>query len=184
MSVPKMEVYGNIVSDPTEGTDSNGNRYIMARVGMSDSRQDKNTQQWETLRELFISVQAFRVPMDVPSPAKGDKVSAYGKVFQDNYTDNNGNERTSFNLLADYIRVYKKDGGNFGPSAAGMPTQQFNPGGATSPADFVAQSAQRQAQQQQQNYQQGFQQPQQQGYQQPQQQGFPPINNSDPWSTL
>lgn len=184
MAVPKAEINGNICTDPKEGTDSKGQRYLFVRVATSDSRKDEQTQQWETLRELFVNVQAFRVSADVPSPAKGDKVVAYGKLFEEKYTTNQGEQRTNVVLNADYIKVFPKNGGSYGGNAApgasaqGFPQQQFQ-GGGMSPSQFVQNSLQNNAgfQQQPQDMQQAQQNMSQQGF-------IPQVNTNDPWSTV
>lgn len=185
MAVPKAEIYGNAVADGKEGMTQKGERYIFVRVATSDSRKDEATQQWETLRELFVQVKMFRVDANTPVPMKGDKVAAYGKLSEEHYTTQEGVERMSVAMDADFIRVIPKNGGGFGgaqpgPAAQGLQQQQFNggmPQQGMSPAQYAQNAAQQHAQQQ---MPQGMGGMPQQGM--PQQYGQMPTGDTPPFN--
>lgn len=107
MPVPKTEIIGNAVDNAKVGYDKNGKAYCFVRVACSDSRKLQDNS-WETIREIFINVQAFGVDDQMHIPLKGDRVMAYGKIYN---TEDQGNDGTVYhntNLQADFIRAFPK----------------------------------------------------------------------------
>jgi len=97
--------YG-IVADPEFKFSEKGNGWLKLRCKAADRTRDAQGQ-WTDGKTLFIDVLCFGKAAEnlFESVAKGDSVVVTGKLEQNEWTDQEGNKRTAYRILADSIGV-------------------------------------------------------------------------------
>jgi single-strand DNA-binding protein len=90
---------GNLTRDPEIKYGSTGNAFVNFSIAVS--RKDKNGEE----KVSFFDVTAFgSVAENVAnSLVKGNRVLVSGRIEQSKWTDKEGNERTSYKVIADEV---------------------------------------------------------------------------------
>ncbi len=99
-------VIGNIGSDPIERARSEKSGPIVGfSVAENVQTYDKETRQYKTLHTNWFNVTAFgnlaeRTKISI---RKGDRVAVQGRMKISKFTDKSGQDRTSFEIIAEEI---------------------------------------------------------------------------------
>ena len=99
---PVVTIVGRIGQEP-ESVGSNG---IRVRVATND--RVKNDQgQWEDKNTSWWTVKAWKTLAEQSKGVlkKGQEVIIVGKIYEENWTDQSGNKRTSYEINAESIAV-------------------------------------------------------------------------------
>lgn len=95
----QASVHGRVGSEPTRTTTANGKD--MARLSVAVDCSGWNAEDAET---VWISVLAFgKVAETLARAAKGESLTAQGKLTRGRYTGKDGQERESWTLTADAV---------------------------------------------------------------------------------
>lgn len=128
-----ITVVGNVVSDPELRYTSNGTPVASFRIVSNTRRYDQATNTWVDGTSTFLSCSAWRnLGQNVASSiTKGMRVIVTG-VFRDaSYTDNQGNNRTAYEILVDDIgpslRYATAEVTRLSQSGGGFQSQQAAP---------------------------------------------------------
>lgn len=102
MANPTITIIGRLGQDP-EGVGQNG---LRPRVVTND-RVRNDAGQWEDKDTSWWTVKAWRKLADQCKDVlkKGQEVIIVGKIYEENWTDSQGNKRSSFEVRADSISV-------------------------------------------------------------------------------
>jgi single-strand DNA-binding protein len=114
MALPHIEIVGNLVQDPELRFTANGVAVANLRIGASDRRQDE-TGKWVEKDKLFINATCWRdhATLAAENLNKGDSVAIMGKLKQNEYTDQAGQKRISYEIeattVSKVLKPYKMD---------------------------------------------------------------------------
>jgi len=96
-------IHGRAGNDPVQSTTAAGKD--MTRLSVAVNAAGLNAETEET---LWVSILAFgRVADDLARAAKGQMVTAQGKLTRGHFTGKDGQERESWSLLADAVLTLK-----------------------------------------------------------------------------
>ena len=103
MANPTISFTGRIGQDP-ESVGSNG---LRLRVATSDRVKNDETGQWEDKNTSWWTVKLWRNLAEQSKSilTKGMEVTVIGKIYEENWTDKEGQKRTSYEVNADSISV-------------------------------------------------------------------------------
>lgn len=103
MANPTITIVGRIGQDPTKL--SNGG--VRLRIVSNDSFKNEATNKWEDKNTSWWTVKAWKslAEQSLSVLKKGQEVIVVGKIYEENWTDSNGNARTSYDINADSIAV-------------------------------------------------------------------------------
>ena len=103
MANPTISFTGRIGQDP-ESVGSNG---LRLRVATSDRVKNDETGQWEDKNTSWWTVKLWRNLAEQSKSilSKGMEVTVIGKIYEENWTDKEGQKRTSYEVNADNISV-------------------------------------------------------------------------------
>ena len=173
--INKVILVGNLGQDPETRYAANGNAITNVSLATSESYKDKNTGQMVEKTE-WHRVVFFQKLAEIAGEylRKGSQIYIEGKLKTTKYTDNNGVEKYSTDIVVDGFdgKLQMLGGKEDGNQSQGQSNQQQN---GYAPQQQAPQQQYQQAPQQ--GYQQPQNAPQQQGNYQ-QQSGFNP--NQDP----
>ncbi|MBF4459447.1 single-stranded DNA-binding protein [Pseudoclavibacter sp. VKM Ac-2867] len=96
---------GNLTADPELRYTQNGIAVANATVAVNDRIRDPQTNEWKDGPTTFMRFSVWRDLAEhfAQSMRKGQEVMVVGKVKQSEYTDKEGNKRTSFELDAEHV---------------------------------------------------------------------------------
>lgn len=97
---PKVTLVGRLGADP----ESVGTSGVRLRVVTSDrAKNDKG--EWEDRDTSWWTVKAWKTLAEQTKKTlrKGQEVMVTGTIYQENWTDNAGNNRTSYEVVADSV---------------------------------------------------------------------------------
>lgn len=98
-----ITVTGNITRDPEVKALTNT---TVAKFGLAHNRSYKKDDEWETETSFFNVTSWGGLAENVgDSVSKGDMVTVVGRLKQGTYEDKDGNERQSFDIIADDVAV-------------------------------------------------------------------------------
>ena len=129
MALNKALIQGRLVADPEVRTVGEDVHVVTVRLAVDRDRVNKETGEREA---DFLDVVAWRGQADFIAKffSKGDQVIVDGRLQSRNWTDKDGNKRTSIEIVADnlYFSGPKKVSGNQDAAPAEMkqtaPVQQ------------------------------------------------------------
>ena len=103
MANPFITLTGRIGQEP-ESVGSNG---VRLRVATSDRVKNDQTGQWEDKNTSWWTVKAWKSLAEQSKVAlkKGMEVTITGKIYEETWTDKEGQKRTSVEINADTIAV-------------------------------------------------------------------------------
>lgn len=174
--INKVILVGNLGNDPEVRYAPNGNAITNITLATSESYKDKNTGQMVDKTE-WHRVVFFQKLAEIAGEylRKGSQIYIEGKLETKKYTDNNGVEKYSTNIVVDGFdgklqMLGSKEGGNASQGQNSQAQSGYAPQQQNAPQGGYQQQN---APQQQQQYQQAPQQKQA-----PQQQAPAPMDNS------
>jgi single-strand DNA-binding protein len=103
MANPTVVLIGRVGTEP-ESVGSNGLRF---RVATSDRVKNEETGQWEDKNTSWWTIKAWRSVAEYSKDVikKGMEVTIIGKIYEESWTDRDGEKRTSFEINAESIAV-------------------------------------------------------------------------------
>ena len=103
MANPFITLTGRIGQEP-ESVGANG---VRLRVATSDRVKNDQTGQWEDKNTSWWTVKAWKslAEQSKITLKKGMEVTITGKIYEENWTDKEGQKRTSVEINADSIAV-------------------------------------------------------------------------------
>lgn len=138
---PIVTVVGNLVADPEPRISQAGKSWVTFRVASTPRVRDKQSGDWSDGESLWLGCSAHGELADhiAQSLSKGTRVIMQGRLTQNSYTDNQGQQRTGLNFEVDAIgpelrfatatvsrASQQGQGGGFGASAGvGTPGEGF-----------------------------------------------------------
>lgn len=129
---PLICVIGNLVADPEPRVSQGGKPWVTFRVANTPRVRDRQSGDWSDGESMWLGCRAYGALADhiVQSLVKGTRVIMQGRLTQNTYTDNQGQQRTGLNFEVDAIgpeltfatatvvkASQKGQGGGFGPAA-------------------------------------------------------------------
>lgn len=103
MPLPTVQIAGNLTADPELRFLKDGTAVASLRVACNE--RIKQGDNWVDGDVTFMKVNVWRKAAEniTSTLTKGDSVLISGRIKQNNYTDNTGANRTSFEVEADQI---------------------------------------------------------------------------------
>jgi single-strand DNA-binding protein len=103
MTNPIITIVGRVGTEP-ESIGSNGLRF---RVATNDRVKNDATGEWEDKNTSWWTVKAWRTLAEQSKSVikKGMEVVVVGKIYEENWTDKEGNKKSSYEINADSISV-------------------------------------------------------------------------------
>lgn len=103
MSNPTITIVGRVGQDPVQL--NNGG--VRLRVVSNDSVKNDSTGKWDDKNTSWWTVKAWKnlAEQSLAVLKKGQEVIIVGKIYEEAWTDKDGNARTSYDVLADSIAV-------------------------------------------------------------------------------
>lgn len=124
MSVNSVSITGNLTRDPELRATQGGAQVLSVGVAVNDRVRNRQTEEWED-RPSFVDVVVFGKRAEALSRilAKGAKVAVHGRLRQDRWQDDQGNNRSRLEVVADEVDLMQR-------RADGMAAQGGGQGGA------------------------------------------------------
>jgi single-strand DNA-binding protein len=103
MSNPTVTLTGRIGQDPVQL--SNGG--LRLRVVTNDRAKNQSTGQWEDKDTSWWTVKVWNKLADNSKDVlkKGQEVTITGTIYEENWKDNDGNSKTTYEIKADTVAV-------------------------------------------------------------------------------
>lgn len=144
MSVNSVSITGNLTRDPELRAAAGGAQVLSVGVAVNERVKNRQTEEWED-RPSFVDVVVFGKRGEALSRflAKGAKVAVHGRLRQDRWQDDQGNNRSRLEVVADEIDLMQRradgmaaqGGGGQGGAAAASPSAAAT---KANPAQHVA----------------------------------------------
>lgn len=102
-----MTINGNLTKDPELRNLPSGQSVCDFTIAHTDRRFNRQNNQWEDGQTTFINCSAWgSLGQNIQqSLGKGMAAIVIGKFEQNDYTDQQGNKRRSYRLIADFVGV-------------------------------------------------------------------------------
>ena len=102
---PLITVVGNLVADPEPRVSQAGKSWVTFRIASTPRVRDRQSGDWSDGEALWLGCRAYGEYADniAASLTKGSRVIVQGRLTQRNYTDNQGQQRTSLDLEVEEI---------------------------------------------------------------------------------
>lgn len=125
--VNRVILIGNLGADPEVKSLESGVSIARLRLATSESYKDKNTNEWKENTEWHtITLWRNLAERAETTLRKGMQIYVEGKLSTRKWTDQEGKERYSTEVVGNYLRIINKrdasDDGGFSPSSS--PTTQ------------------------------------------------------------
>ena len=107
MSVPTITVNGNLIKDPENRQTNNGKSMTTFTIAYTRRNFNQQTHQWEDKNTSYLDVTCFDTLATNAHQSlhKGSSVIITGQLEQHHYQNKDGQNRSSWRLLADTIGV-------------------------------------------------------------------------------
>ena len=108
--VNRVILIGNLGADPEIKSLESGVSVARLRIATSENYKDKNTNEWKEVTE-WLTVTMWRSLADraEKSLRKGMQIYIEGKLTTRKWTDQEGKERYSTDVVANYLRIVNID---------------------------------------------------------------------------
>lgn len=106
MSIQNLTITGNVTRDPELSYSPNGT--ALARFGVATNDRKRTAEgKWEDGEASYWNITAFRDLAEhvVESVKKGSRVTVQGKLAQRKYTNKEGEERVSYDFVANDVSI-------------------------------------------------------------------------------
>lgn len=109
----KVQIIGNLGADPELRATQSGNSVCNIRVAVNETWNDKNGQKQERVEWFRVTIWGKQGEVAAQYLAKGRKVYVEGRLQTSEYTDKDGNQRQSWEIVASNVIFIDnaKDGG-------------------------------------------------------------------------
>lgn len=116
----KVMIIGRLARDPETRTSKSGSSICSFSVPVSEKRGEQEHTEWFRVKVFGKSADFCQKYL-----AKGRSVYVEGKLKTDKYTDQNGQERTSTELLADTVQFLDRAENTQRPARQAAPSENF-----------------------------------------------------------
>jgi single-strand DNA-binding protein len=106
--INKVTLLGHAGRDIEVRTLENGTKVATVSIATTESYKDKNDE-WQNITE-WHNIVIWRPSESVLKIAKGDKVYIEGKITSRKYTDRDGVDRISHDIVANVVKNLEKKG--------------------------------------------------------------------------
>lgn len=105
MALPTVTVLGRLTADPELRFTPSGKAVANFTIAASARRKNQQTNEWEDGEKCFLRCAVWDVQGEnvAESLLKGQEVCATGRLYQREYTTNEGEKRTVFEMKIDTI---------------------------------------------------------------------------------
>lgn len=102
---PLVTIIGNLVADPEPRVSQAGKSWCTFRIASTPRVQDRQSNEWTDGTALWLGCRAYGELADniVASLNKGNRVIVQGRMSSREFTDNQGQQRTSLDLEVEAI---------------------------------------------------------------------------------
>ena len=110
MGLPQITATGNLTSDPELRFTSSGKAVANWTVACNKKRKNEQTNEWEDVATCFLrcSIWEGKAEAVAEKLTRGDEVTVVGSLKQSEYTDKDGNKRTSYDVDAFSVALVVK----------------------------------------------------------------------------
>lgn len=110
MGLPQITATGNLTSDPELRFTSSGKAVANWTVACNKKRKNEQTNEWEDVATCFLRCSIWEAKAEAVAEklARGDEVTVVGSLKQSEYTDKDGNKRTSYDVDAFSVALVVK----------------------------------------------------------------------------
>lgn len=109
MTINRVVLAGNLTREPERRESGSGAVVLSFGIAVNERFKNKTTDEWEERPNYFDCVM-FGKRADAISKylSKGDKVAIEGKLRWSQYTDKQGNNRSSVDVVVDEVELMSK----------------------------------------------------------------------------
>ena len=109
MSVNSVSITGNLTRDPELRATQGGAQVLSVGVAVNERVRNRQTEEWED-RPSFVDVVVYGKRAEALSRilAKGAKVAVHGRLRQDRWQDDQGNNRSRLEVVADEVDLMQR----------------------------------------------------------------------------
>lgn len=110
MGLPQLTATGNLTSDPELRFTSSGKAVANWTIACNKKRKNEHTNEWEDVATCFLRCSIWETKAEAVAEklSKGDEVTVVGSLKQNDYTDKDGNKRTSYDVDAFSVALVVK----------------------------------------------------------------------------
>jgi single-strand DNA-binding protein len=110
MGLPQITATGNLTSDPELRFTSSGKAVANWTVACNKKRKNEATNEWEDVATCFLRCSIWETKAEAVAEklSRGDEVTVVGSLKQTEYTDKDGNKRTSYDVDAFSVALVVK----------------------------------------------------------------------------
>lgn len=100
LTLPSVTIEGTLTGDPTLNFTNSGTAVSNVNIACNTRRKNPQTDEWEDGDTTFVRGTIWKKLAENVAETlhKGDRVLAYGDLKQKDFTDKDGNKRTSYEL--------------------------------------------------------------------------------------
>ena len=110
MGLPQITATGNLTSDPELRFTPAGKAVANFTVACNKKRKNEQTNTWEDVATCFLRCSIWEAKAEAVAEmlTRGSEVTVVGSLKQNDYTDKDGNKRTSYNVDAFSVALVVK----------------------------------------------------------------------------
>jgi single-strand DNA-binding protein len=110
MGLPQITATGNLTDDPTLRYTSSGKAVASFTVACNKKRKNEATKTWEDVATCFLRCSIWEQKAEAVAEllTRGSEVTVVGSLKQNDYTDKDGNKRTSYDVDAFSVALVVK----------------------------------------------------------------------------
>lgn len=98
----QIALEGNLTQDPEVKYSTDGKAWLGTRIAVDLSKRNKETGEWERVAHFFnVTLFGTLAENFSESLTKGQRVLVFGRLEDDTWTDDEGNERSGQRIVAD-----------------------------------------------------------------------------------
>jgi single-strand DNA-binding protein len=110
MGLPQITATGNLTGDPELRFTSSGKAVANWTIACNKKRKNEQTGEWEDVATCFLRCSIWETKAEAVAEklSRGDEVTVVGSLKQNDYTDKDGNKRTSYDVEAYTVALVVK----------------------------------------------------------------------------
>lgn len=110
MGLPQITATGNLTSDPELRFTQSGKAVASFTVACNKKRKNESTNEWEDVATCFLRCSIWEAKAEAVAEllTRGSEVTVVGSLKQNDYTDKDGNKRTSYDVDAFTVALVVK----------------------------------------------------------------------------
>ena len=110
MGLPQVTATGNLTADPELRFTSSGKAVANWTIACNKKRKNEQTGEWEDVATCFLRCSIWEAKAEAAAEmlTRGAEVTVVGSLKQSEYTDKDGNKRTSYDVDAYSVALVVK----------------------------------------------------------------------------